>query len=299
MSLLYEKKTGKTIPAPRFQDKTLPETPDKFSLYTLPAPLSFLMFILQPIGRAFLLFTGRLGKVTLFVLQGVSHCFRPPWYGRLFLRQCLEIGFYSLPLVSLTAIFTGMVLALQSHTGFSRFAAEGAVPQIVALSITRELGPVLAGLMVAGRIGAAIAAELGSMRTSEQIDALSTLSTHPIKYLVVPRFLAATLVLPILVAVADIIGILGGYLVSVTRLGFHSELYLHNTLDFLQAEDILSGLVKAAIFGFITAAMGCYHGYHASGGAQGVGKATTYAVVSSSILILCCNYLVTVAFFGE
>ena len=207
----------------------------------------------------------------------------------------LEIGYYSLPVVGLTAIFTGMVLALQSYTGFARFAAESAIPNVVVLSLTRELGPVLAGLMVAGRVGAAMAAEIGTMRVTEQIDALTTLSTDPFKYLVVPRLIAGIVTLPILVLIADIIGVLGGFLVGVYKLGFNAAAYLANTLDFLQFQDVISGLVKAAVFGFMIALMGCYHGYNSKGGAQGVGTATTNAVVSASILILTSNYFLTEA----
>jgi phospholipid/cholesterol/gamma-HCH transport system permease protein len=199
----------------------------------------------------------------------------------------------------MTAVFTGMVLALQTYTGFSRFNAETAIPNVVVLSICRELGPVLAGLMVAGRIGAAMAAELGTMRVTEQIDALVTLSTNPFKYLIAPRLIAGIAMLPVLVATADVIGVLGGYLVSVYKLGFNAGAYLQNTVDFMEFLDVFSGLVKAAVFGFIVALMGCYHGFHSSGGAQGVGKATTNAVVSASILILIANYIVTELFFSR
>ena len=212
----------------------------------------------------------------------------------------IDIGYYSLPVVGLTAVFSGMVLALQSYTGFARFAAgsENAVANVVVVSITRELGPVLAGLMVAGRIGGSMAAEIGTMRVTEQIDALTTLSTNPYKYLVVPRLLAGLLMLPILVLVADIIGVFGGYMVSVFKLGFNPTSYINNTYDFVTTTDIVSGLVKAAVFGFIIALMGCYSGYHSKGGAQGVGAATTNAVVSASILILTFNYVITELFFG-
>jgi phospholipid/cholesterol/gamma-HCH transport system permease protein len=210
----------------------------------------------------------------------------------------LDIGFYSLPVVGMTAIFTGMVLALQSYTGFARFNAESAIATVVVLSVTRELGPVLAGLMVAGRIGASIAAEIGTMRVTEQIDALATLSTNPFKYLVAPRVIAATLMLPLLVLIADIIGVLGGYIIGVYQLGFNASSYIRLTWEFLEPIDVISGLTKAAVFGFLIALMGCYHGYHSSGGAQGVGQATTNAVVSASILILASNYLITAIFFG-
>ena len=179
--------------------------------------------ILNPIaalGRAVLGALQGVGAVVLFALEGVSHLFRPPFYGRLFLRQVVEIGYFSLPVVALTAFFTGMVLALQTYTGFARFNAEGAVANVVVLSITRELGPVIAGLMVAGRIGASFAAEIGTMRVTDQIDALTTLSTNPMKYLVAPRLLAGTVALPFLVLIADILGVMGGWLIGTAKLGF-------------------------------------------------------------------------------
>ncbi len=257
------------------------------------------MPILQPIGRAFLGFLEVAGRLALFAVTGISHCARPPIFLRLTLRQMIEIGFYSLPVVGLTAIFTGMVLALQSYTGFARFSAESAIPNVVVVSITRELGPVLAGLMVAGRVGAAMAAEIGTMRVTEQIDALDTLATNPFKYLVAPRLIAGVTMLPLLVLVADAIGVFGGYVVSIFKLGFNPGNYIKNTMDFMEAMDVISGLVKAAVFGFLITLMGCYHGYHSKGGAQGVGTATTNAVVSASILILCFNYFITELFFAR
>ncbi|WP_343559685.1 MlaE family ABC transporter permease [Kiloniella sp. b19] len=257
------------------------------------------MPIVQPVGRLTLAFFELVGRIAVFAFTTLSHFFRPPFYPRLLLKQMIEVGYYSLPVVGLTAIFTGMVLALQSYTGFARFSAESAIPNVVVVSITRELGPVLAGLMVAGRVGAAMAAEIGTMRVTEQIDALKTLATNPFKYLIVPRVLAGLLTLPLLVLVADIIGVLGGYLVAVYKLGFNPATYMKNTLDFLQPLDVISGLVKAAAFGFIITLMGCYHGYHSRGGAQGVGSATTNAVVSASILILTFNYIITELFFSQ
>jgi phospholipid/cholesterol/gamma-HCH transport system permease protein len=239
------------------------------------------------------------GAITLFALEALSHLFRPPFYGRLFLRAFVEIAWFSLPVVALTAVFTGMVLALQSYTGFARFNAEGAVANVVVLSITRELGPVLAGLMVAGRIGAAFAAEIGTMRVTDQIDALTTLSTNPMKYLVAPRILAGTLALPLLVVVADTLGVMGGWLIGTGQLGFSSGAYLKATFDFLQPWDVMSGLIKAAVFGFVVTLMGCWCGYTSGGGAQGVGRATTSAVVASSILILATDYILTAIFFSR
>lgn len=257
------------------------------------------MGFLAAIGRPFILFLTATGRFALFASHAVSHCLRPPVYLRLLWRQMIDIGYYSLPVVGLTTLFAGMVLALQSHTGFARFNAEGAVATVVILSITRELGPVMAGLMVAGRVGAAMAAELGTMRVTEQIDALTTLSTSPFKYLVTPRLLAGTLMLPALVLVGDIIGVFGGYVVGVYRLGFNPANYIDQTWRYFEFEDLRSGLIKAAVFGFIIALMGCYHGFHSDRGAAGVGKATTNAVVSASILILVFNYLLTGFFFAD
>ena len=235
----------------------------------------------------------------MFAFTAIAHCVRPPFYPRLIGRQMVEIGYYSLPVVGLTAIFTGMVLALQSYTGFARFSAESAVPNVVVVSITRELGPVLAALMVAGRVGAAMAAEIGTMRVTEQIDALDTLATNPFKYLVAPRLIAGLTMMPLLVLIADVIGVFGGYVVSIYKLGFNPHVYLKNTIDFMEFQDVVSGLVKASVFGFLITLMGCYHGYNSRGGAQGVGAATTNAVVSASILILSCNYLITEMFFAR
>ena len=261
--------------------------------------MNALLDFLAAIGRGAISVCRGTGSVTLFAGNGVSHAVRPPFYARLFGRALMEMGYFSLPVVALTAVFTGMVLALQSYTGFSRYSAQSAIPNIVVLSITRELGPVLAGLMVAGRIGAAMAAELGTMRVTDQIDALTTLSTDPMKYLIVPRLLAGVIALPALVVVADILGVLGGFIVSTASLGFNPTTYLTNTMNFMQTGDVVSGLVKAAVFGFVIALMGCYQGYNSRGGAQGVGAATTNAVVSASILILALDYVLTELFFAR
>ncbi len=255
--------------------------------------------LLQPIGRAFLGGLEAAGRLAIFSASAVRHCCQPPFYPRLILQQMIEIGYYSLPVVGLVAIFTGMVLALQSSTGFGRFNAESAIPNVVVISITRELGPVLTALMVAGRVGSAMAAEIGTMRVTEQIDALTTLSTNPMKYLVVPRLIAAVAMLPLLVVIADIIGVFGGYLVSIYKLGFNPGTYLHNTWDFLETIDVVSGLAKAAVFGFLVALLGCYHGYHSRGGAQGVGGATINAVTISFILIFIFDYAITEMFFAQ
>jgi phospholipid/cholesterol/gamma-HCH transport system permease protein len=261
--------------------------------------VTFILDLLAALGRAVIGAVRAAGSLTLFALSGLSHLVRPPFYWRMFGRSLVDIGYFSLPVVALTAIFTGMVLALQSYLGFARFSAQSATANVVVLSITRELGPVLAGLMVAGRIGAAMAAEIGTMRVTDQIDALTTLSTNPMKYLVAPRLLAAIIALPALVVVADILGVMGGFIVSVGSLGFGPALYLHNTFSFMQTQDVVSGLVKAAVFGFLIALMGCYQGYKSRGGAEGVGSATTSAVVSASILILAFDYILTEMFFAR
>lgn len=280
-------------------DHPLPSSHDTHSEPMLQRALAFMTGICAGVGTSMLTFFASVGRLSSFAIKGVYHCFAPPWHGKLIWRQFITIGFYSLPVVGLTALFTGMVLALQSYTGFSRFSAEGAVATVVVLSVTRELAPVLAGLMVAGRIGASIAAEIGTMRVTEQIDALTTLSTNPIKYLIAPRLIAGVVTLPILVLIADIIGVMGGYLVGVYKLGFAAQTYLRKTWEFLEFEDVMSGLVKAAVFGFIVTLMGCYHGFHSQRGAQGVGIATTNAVVTASILILVFNYFLTQVFFAQ
>ncbi|HEX2529489.1 MAG TPA: ABC transporter permease [Geminicoccus sp.] len=252
---------------------------------------------LRRIGAAVLDLCEQIGAIASFAVISLARGFVGPWYPAQILRQMIDIGFYSLPVVGLTAIFTGMVLALQSYTGFARFEAESAVATIVVVSLTRELGPVLAGLMVAGRVGAAMAAELGTMRVTEQIDALTTLSTDPQRYLVFPRLLAGTLMLPLLVMVADVIGVFGGFLVGTTKLGFSPYTYMDQTWQYLEAQDVLVGLAKAAVFGFVVTLMGCWQGYQSRGGAQGVGAATTRAVVTGSILILVFDYIMTEIFF--
>jgi phospholipid/cholesterol/gamma-HCH transport system permease protein len=253
---------------------------------------------LVALGAATLRLLAGLGRIALFTGSTLSHLVRPPFYFREFGHAILTIGWFSLPVVALTTLFTGGALALQIYSGGARFNAEAVVPSIVAIGMVRELGPVLTGLMVAGRVSAAIAAEIGTMRVTEQIDALVTLSTNPMKYLTVPRVVAATLTLPVLAAVGDTIGIMGGWLVGTTRLGFNATAYMRNTVDFLESGDIVSGLVKAAVFGFIVALMGCYHGMHSGRGARGVGRATTRAVVSASVLILASNYILTEVFFS-
>jgi phospholipid/cholesterol/gamma-HCH transport system permease protein len=251
----------------------------------------------RAIGRSTLDMIDTAGAVALFAGRGVVAALTPRWFWGQTLRQILAIGYFSLPVVGLTAVFTGAALALNIYTGGGRFNAEQIMPQIVALGITRELGPVLAALMLAGRVSAAIAAEIGAMRATEQIDALQTLSTDPFRYLIAPRLTAAIITLPLLTVAADIIGIAGGWLVATRTLAFNPVVYVRNTWDFLQDWDVESGLIKAAAFGFIVALMGCYQGFNSRGGAQGVGAATTNAVVSSSILILATDFILTAILF--
>jgi phospholipid/cholesterol/gamma-HCH transport system permease protein len=248
------------------------------------------------IGLRVLGFLDEAGRVSILFFKTLAWTFRPPFDFRNLLKQIEQVGINSIPVVLITGTFTGMVLALQSYTGFKRFNAEAFVGTVVALSMTRELGPVLSGLMVSGRVGSAMAAELGTMQVTEQIDALYTLATNPIKYLVVPRFLASLLIMPILTVFADVVGILGGYFVSVNLLGSNPTIYIRRTYDYLDLEDIYIGLFKACIFGMIIATIGCYQGFNAQGGAEGVGKATTRAVVMSSLLILIANYFITALF---
>ena len=264
----------------------------------VPSPIDFALNGCAAIGATILRLFTAVGQLAIFIARAVMHVFLPPFFPRLIVRQFIDIGYYSLPVVGMTALFTGMVLALQSYTGFTRFNAESAIAAVVVLSVTRELAPVLAGLMVAGRVGASMAAEIGTMRVTEQIDALTTLSVNPFKYLIAPRIIAGTIMLPALVLVADIIGVFGGYLVGVYKLGFGPENYLHKTWEYLTADDVNSGLWKAGAFGFIVTLMGCYCGYNSKRGAQGVGAATTGAVVSASILILIANYFLTQFFFS-
>lgn len=256
------------------------------------------MNFLAVIGRASIAVAREVGRISLFTLRGAFAWLAGPFYWRAFLAAMMKIGFNTLPVIGLTAIFTGAALALNIYDGSARFNAETFLPQILGVSIVRELGPVLAALMLSGRSSSAMAAELGSMRVTDQIDAMSTLAVDPFKYLVAPRILATTLMTPLLVLIADIIGIYGGYLVAVHVLDFSGPIYIRNIAEFLQNRDVISGLIKAGVFGFLLSTMGCYYGYTSRGGAQGVGAATRSAVVASAVLILASNYIMT-SFFVE
>ena len=248
------------------------------------------------VGRLSLDVVGEVGRMTNFAIEGALAAVTPPFYWRPFLQALARIGFASLPVVGLTAIFTGGALALNIYEGSIFPDANAFIPQILGVSIVRELGPVLAALMVAGRCSSAMAAEIGAMRVTEQIDAMSTLSVNPFRYLVGPRILATTIAMPLLVLIADIIGVYGGYLVSVYLLDMSAPIYINALIDFISHEDVTSGLVKATVFGFLIAVMGCYYGYRSGGGATGVGNATRTAVVAAAVSIFAANYVLTSLF---
>ena len=256
------------------------------------------MNLLAAMGRSFLGLIAAIGRIAIFAGQTLVHILRRPFYLRELAVSFLNIGWLSLPVVGLTSLFTGAALALQIYSGSARFNAEAVVPQIVAIGMVRELGPVLVGLMIAARVTSSIAAEIATMKVTEQIDALVTLSTHPMKYLTAPRVLAATIVVPLLVAVGDVIGIFGGYAVATGTLGFNPAAYIRNTLDFLELKDAVSSLARGAIFGFIAALMGCYYGMNSGRGAQGVGNATKGSVEAAAVLILGANFVLTGVFFS-
>ncbi len=250
------------------------------------------------IGRLMISGFSAIGRVGIFAATTFTRAIRPPYYPARLFEQLMQIGWFSLPVVGMTAIFSGAALAQQTFTAGARFNATSTVPAIVVLGIVRELGPVLVGLMVAGRVSSAMAAELGTMRVTEQLDALSTLRTDPYRYLIAPRVLAALIAVPLLVLIANAIGIFGGYFVSVYKLDFNAVGYLTTSRNYLTSSDMQMALVKSAFFGFFIALMGCYHGFRAQGGAAGVGRATTDAVVSAFILILLSNMLITLMAFG-
>ena len=248
---------------------------------------------LELIGNRTSSFIREMGAVIVFLGQTLRWTFSSPFYLKNLLKQMEQIGVNSIPVVLTTAISTGMVLALQSYTGFKRFGAQSLIGAVVSLSMTRELGPVLTGLMVAGRAGAAMAAELGTMRVTEQIDALYTMATNPMKYLVVPRFLASTIMMFFLSALGMYVGIAGGYFVGVKVLGTNPVTYMNQSINNTQTEDIWYGLIKSLVFGAVVGLIGCYKGFNTEGGAEGVGKATTGAVVVSCMLILILDYFLS------
>jgi len=252
---------------------------------------------LDSFGRFIVYLLEELGRFFYVMAQAVAWSVRPPFDLRQWLKQMVRVGFDSIPVVVLTTMFTGMVLALQTFRGFERFHAEGFVGSVVALSLTRELAPVLTGLMVAGRVGSAMAAEIGTMRVTEQIDALYAMATEPLQYLVVPRVIASMLMLPLLALIGDAVGICGGWLVAVGLFRANSFLYWERTFQFMEINDVTSGLIKAAFFGLILSSSGCAKGFYTSGGAEGVGRATTAAVVTGSMYILVSDFFLTKVLF--
>lgn len=248
-------------------------------------------------GRKSLVIFHHAGGLSMFLVETVAGLKSSKLRWKSTFEQMNKIGVMSLPLVFLTALFTGMVLALQSAYQLRLFAAQQFTSDLVALSITRELGPVLTAMVVAGRVGASIAAEIGTMRVTEQIDALKALAVDPVKYLVAPRFVAGIFMLFVLTIYADVIGMLGGYLISVFKLGMSSHQYIKRSFDVLMMKDILTGLIKAFFFGGIISLVGCYFGFNAKGGAEGVGRATTVAVVVALILIIASDALFTAIFY--
>lgn len=252
---------------------------------------------LDRFGTAVLLLLEELGRFFYIMSQAVLWTPRRPFDLRQWARQMVRVGWDSIPVVFLTCMFTGMVLALQTYRAFERFHAEGFVGSVVALSLTRELAPVLTGLIVAGRVGSSMAAELGTMRVTEQIDALYAMATEPVHYLVVPRVGASVLMLPLLTLVGDAIGIIGGWMVAVGLFGANTFVYWDRTFQYLEVNDVTSGLIKAAFFGLILAVTGCAKGFYTTGGAEGVGRATTSAVVTASLYILLSDFFLTKILF--
>jgi phospholipid/cholesterol/gamma-HCH transport system permease protein len=237
------------------------------------------------------------GRIFIFILYVILAIIRGKICCKSLLKHMIDIGYYSLSVIGMTAIFTGAALAMQSYSGFSRFNIESSMPIIVALSMTRELGPVLCGLMIAGRVGSGIASEVAMMKSTEQIDALYTMNTDPIEYLVAPRVFAGFLVMPILVLISDAIGIMGGYFVSVYKLEMSSFSYMRKTVEILRLSDVASGLIKASVFGFIICVIACFNGMTAKSGAVGVGRSVTSTVMMCSVLVLLCNYIITSLMF--
>jgi len=253
--------------------------------------------LLEAIGRALLRVLEELGRFFQMMGQTAAWAIRPPYDVPEHFRQMVRVGVDSIPVVFLTTLFTGMVLALQTFHGFARFHAEGFVGSVVALSLTRELAPVLTALMVTGRVGSAMAAELGTMRVTEQIDALTALGTEPVQYLVVPRVASSILMMPLLVILGDAVGMYGGYLVAVQLFGANPISYIDNSFQFLELSDVTSGIIKAAVFGLIFSLVACVRGYYTEGGAEGVGRSTTRAVVAGSLSILFADFFLTKLLF--
>lgn len=242
------------------------------------------------------LFNGT-GRLFLFLVEAIKFTITPPYRPKLIFKQIEFIGIKSILVVMLTGTFTGMVFAFQSYIGFEQFGAEHLVGTVVTLGMARELGPVLSSIMVTARAGSAITAEIGTMRVTEQIDALHALSVEPVQYLVSPRIIAGIIIMPLLNIVAVFCGIVGGFFVSVELLGINQTLYLEGIYEFTEMSDVFNGMIKATCFGFLLTLVGSYKGFYTGGGAEGVGKATTESVVLSCVLILVFDYVLTALMF--
>ncbi len=250
-------------------------------------------YYLERIGLAAGRFIKAAGSMAIMLALAIRYAFTPPFKLKNLFKQMEFVGVQSLFVVILTGSFTGMVLALQGFNALKRFGAESLVGPTVALSMARELGPVLTGLMVTGRAGSAMATELGTMRVTEQIDAIETMAINPVKYLVVPRILSGIVMFPVLTVVTSFVGVVGGYIIGVKMLGINPGVYIGRTIDFVNIQDIFSGLAKSVVFGLITTLVACYHGFYAKGGAEGVGKAATSSVVTGSVMILISDYIIS------
>ncbi len=255
--------------------------------------MKLIITLLDHLGKRILSSVEELGKIITLFFSVLLWMFRPPLKAKNIFKQMEFVGVRSIVVVVLTGCFTGMVMTLQSYHGFRLFGAESMVSSAVALGMTRELGPVLTALMVTARAGSAMAAEIGTMKVTEQIDALYVMAANPVKHLIVPRVIAGVSMVPLLTVISDFVGIIGGYFVGVILLDINSGIFIKNMTDHVQESDIFNGLIKAACFGLILTLVGCYKGFNTRGGAEGVGRATTEAVVLASISILVSDYFLT------
>jgi phospholipid/cholesterol/gamma-HCH transport system permease protein len=253
--------------------------------------------VFEGIGAMTLSFLEQLGAFTFFMLQSVSHVVRPPIFLKQYFKQMEFIGILSSTVVMLTGMFTGMVSALQTYHGFKLFGAESLVGSTTALGLFRELGPVLASLMVTARAGSAMTAEIGTMQVTQQIDALVVMGVNPLKYLVAPRIAASVVAMPMLTLIFNALGMIGSYFVGTIILGIDTGVFMARIAEYVDYQDLFSGLIKACFFGCILSVVGCFKGYTTSGGAEGVGRSVTQSVVISSVGILIADYFLTAIMF--
>jgi len=244
-------------------------------------------------GRWFLDLVREAGSMMLFLMEGVALIFVPPFRPRRFLQELELIGVKSTMIILLTAAFTGMVLGLQGYYTLKKYGSESALGSAVALSLIREMGPVLTAIMVSARAGSAVTAEIGIMRITEQLDALDTMAINPMQYVVMPKLVAGVIAVPLLTAIFDVVGILGGYLVGVVLLGVSSGAYFSGMVQSVVPLDINGGIVKSLVFGITIVLVACYKGYHTEHGAEGVSRATNQTVVLSAIMVLAWDYILT------